>query len=508
MDTTSPERSLAVLAACLLLASSTSGPVCAAPDAAREAVESFRRAAGFGFSGAVAIDSRGRVLDGAYGVADRRRGTAVEGDTLFAIGSVTKMFTAATVLRLAERRDLALTDPIGKWLPDAPADKRAISVEQLLAHTSGIDFHFGRDLSIRTRDEVVATILAAPLAFPPGSSYAYSDGGYTVLAAIAETVAGLGFHDLVRAEVLRPAGLSRTAFLGEERPPGPVARSYADDADLGSLADWPAASWVFRGNGDMVSTARDLARFGRALVGGTLLAPTSWARMRSANGPEGSYGLGIELFRDDSGAIVAEGHSGEMFGYSSVLLWLPDGIVAAAVSNQRPDLLPTATRLTRRFLLDHRVPPEFAPCSARQSTRVTGTYGLPGGGRLVLTRHREGLRLHAEGQAALDALGLGVADAAASNRATARVIDAMRDNNYAALHDLLPVGARPERWAAGFLEQWQMLSTGKGEVRSVDLLGTAPAGVPKGFLEIGVLARGSSTVLRLDGPSGPLLATR
>src|SRR6185295_8465994 len=138
--------------------------------------------------------------------------------------SITKSFTAAAVLKLNVQRRLALLDGIASFFPETPADKRAITVRQLLTHTAG----FGSTYSgggIASRREAVAAILGQPLARRPGAGYQYEDDSYELLAAIVEVVSGVSWETFVERELLRPAGLTHTGFWCQSRlaVPAPIA---------------------------------------------------------------------------------------------------------------------------------------------------------------------------------------------------------------------------------------------------------------------------------------------
>ena len=165
------------------------------------------RAAAYGLSGAVVVARDGDVvLRKGYGSADRARGALVTSETPFFIGSLAKQFTAAATLRLAADGRLTLDDTLGAYFPEAPQEKRAITIRQLLAHTSGLPYLpsaglFGRG----SRDSVMQEMLAEPLAFAPGSRYEYSTPGYILLAGVIERASGLTYEQYMRRCSIAPA---------------------------------------------------------------------------------------------------------------------------------------------------------------------------------------------------------------------------------------------------------------------------------------------------------------
>ncbi|MFW6202489.1 MAG: serine hydrolase domain-containing protein, partial [Gemmatimonadota bacterium] len=259
------------------------GPMTRASDPVLE--RDLRRLVPFGFSGAVLVTEEGRPFHaGGYGFADRGDGVPNTAATVFDIGSLSKQFTAAAVLALAERGRLSVDDSIPVHLPDVPADKRGITLHHLLTHTAGLPaFHdTAGDFQVMTRERAERAILDAELAFEPGGGWAYSNSGYTLLAAIVERVADRPFEAVLRGLLFEPAGLERTGLYFEPRlRDAPIARGYSDATDEGSPLEWTGTEelWALIGNGGVLSTAEDLARWDRALGEGAVLGAEARDRL-------------------------------------------------------------------------------------------------------------------------------------------------------------------------------------------------------------------------------------
>jgi len=235
-----------------------------------------------GFSGVTLVAKDGRVvLKKGYGLADRAAGVPMSGSSVVQIGSNTKDFTIVAILQLMERGKLALTDPITKYFPAVPDDKRTITIEQLLTHRAGFDQHLGPDFDLVTRDEEIARALSATLLFSPGTDRKYSNIGYSLLAVIIEMVSGSSYDAYVRDNILVPLGLRDTGLLLPRFDRRRVAHGYRNGKDMGTFIDRPLATdgpyWNLRGNGGMLSTVSDMYRFYRALMsdGGGILTPAS-----------------------------------------------------------------------------------------------------------------------------------------------------------------------------------------------------------------------------------------
>jgi CubicO group peptidase (beta-lactamase class C family) len=269
-----------------------------------EADRIIAQAVADGFAGQVLAVVDGEVvLDQGYGFADAADTVPIDTSTVFAIGSVTKAFTRAAVLQLAEDGRLALSDPISRHLEDVPADKQNITIEDLVTMRAGLhEYHDDSgDHQAMTRDEALRRILDQRLRFEPGTEEAYSNSGYTLLAAIIENVSGQPYAEYVRAHLVEPAGMERTGFHGEDRwPDAQVARGrngrfHGDNAP----SHWPSPTWVLAGAGGMVANADDLLAWIRAVRAGKVLGQEALARFYPEDQPDRLYAGG-----DDFGFIT------------------------------------------------------------------------------------------------------------------------------------------------------------------------------------------------------------
>jgi D-alanyl-D-alanine carboxypeptidase len=293
--------------------------------------------------GAIVLAARdGRALfKRAYGLADLEYSTMLEPDMLMRIGSVTKQFTAAVILRLQEIGKLRVTDTVATYLPDYPETGRTITVEQLLTHTSGLpnftalpEYASGesRRLSV---DALLAMFKDRALEFPPGSRYAYSNSGYAVLGAIIEKLTQQSYADALREYILVPIGARDTRYDSFERILPRRARGYERDGSGFRNAPYLDMSQPFAA-GALVSTVDDLLTWDTALTSGRILKPESLAKMmapfRLADGTLSHYGYGW-LLSDYAGRSVAE-HSGGINGFRCHVVRIAgDNVYVAVLSN-------------------------------------------------------------------------------------------------------------------------------------------------------------------------------
>ncbi|MEO5664854.1 MAG: serine hydrolase domain-containing protein [Nocardioides sp.] len=254
----------------------------------------------------VRVGDETRVLTA--GRADVGGDRTMKADERFPIASITKSMVATAVLRLVERGRLALDDTIDEWLPGLLPQGSRITIEQLLAHRGGLHEPEGlRSLAGLDDASYLALVARERLDFPPGTSGAYSNAGYTVLGLLLERVTGRGLGEVLQQEVFGPARMEDTSLQGR-----PSVVGYLDGRRV--VHNHLQAA---RGAGSVVSTVRDIDRFYQALWNGDLLPSRvvdDMARSRGVVAPHVDYGLG--LWRTAVTCGTGIGHSGAMEGFS------------------------------------------------------------------------------------------------------------------------------------------------------------------------------------------------
>lgn len=277
------------------------------------------------FSGVLTIDvGDTRTLERCEGFANRALGIANTPQTRISAASGNKGFTALAIMRLVELGELDVKDPVRPLLGrDLPLVDDDVTIEQLLTHTSGIGDYLEEDDDGEIDDYIFSLPLHAladteaflpaldgfPQKFPPGERFSYCNGGYVILALIAERASGRDFHELVQTEVCDRAELTGSAFLRSDDLPGDAALGYLDEeGNRTNVLHLPV-----RGNGDggMYFTADDLHRFWNALLDGRIVTLDTLAEMIRPRVEVPSerkrYGMGFWLGRRDS-ALILEGY--------------------------------------------------------------------------------------------------------------------------------------------------------------------------------------------------------
>jgi CubicO group peptidase (beta-lactamase class C family) len=303
------------------------------------------------FSGTVLVARDGTpVFSRAAGFASIAYEVPMRLDTKLNLGSMNKMFTAVAILQLVQRGLLALDAPISAYLPTYPravADR--VTLHHLLTHTSGIGSYWNERFEaararIRTVDDTLRLFVDDPLAFEPGDRFWYSNGGYIVLGAIVEAMSGQSYFDLVRERIYAPAGMRDTDAYEMDREVSNWAMGYTNTGLDGLFDPGPRRNNLFlhvvKGGpaGGGFSTAADLLRFVRALLGHTLLdaAHTELLLAGKVSIHEGSsYAYGFHDERVHGARIV--GHSGGFPGINGQLdIYLDHGYTVAVLANYDP----------------------------------------------------------------------------------------------------------------------------------------------------------------------------
>lgn len=361
----------AVLAVALLLLTSCDGEEAAPPpDDARAAV--FREAdVPEGSSGSLVAVADGEVVTcEGWGESDHEAGTRSGCDTVYDIGSVSKQFTAAAVVKLETQRRLRVSDTLGDFFPGVPADKRDITVRQLLTHTAGLVDGLGDDYEPLDRQQMITAALASDLRTEPGARYHYSNLGYSLLAAIVEEASGEAYEDYLAAELFEPAGMTQTGYVLPDWDPADVAVEYdARDRAQGRPYDHPWADdgpyWNLRGNGGLLSTARDMGQWLLALAGDTVLDDEARAelfrpRVLEQPGGETRYAYGWVVADTPLGEITWH-NGGNGWSYAEVsrlpesgaaLFWVTNRSRSAADGWSLERLRPSLTEQVAARLVD------------------------------------------------------------------------------------------------------------------------------------------------------------
>jgi CubicO group peptidase (beta-lactamase class C family) len=307
-------------------------------------------------SASLAVVKDGRIVYvEAYGEARLDPRTPARPAMRYSIGSISKQFTAAAILMLAQERKLSLDDPVSRFAPDLT---RAgdVTIRQLLSHTSGYQDYWPQDYvpPVMLKEVTSAGILERwakrPLDFEPGTQYQYSNTNYVIAGLIVEKAAGMPLLEFLRARIFAPLGMTSVTDVDRDGLGQTDSVGYLRYA-LGPPRPAPkeGKGWLFAA-GELAMTAQDLARWNVAVLEQRLLTPASWREMatdvRLKNGMGTRYGLGIGVTQE-SGRRALE-HGGEVSGFTAQNIVFPDdGAAISVLTNQ--DAAGAASAIARKI---------------------------------------------------------------------------------------------------------------------------------------------------------------
>lgn len=300
------------------------------------------------FSGGLLIIQNGKkVFCKGYGWADREQKIAFNANTLASMGSITKAFTAAAIMKLYEQKKLSLNDPIKKFFPDIPADKAGITIHQLLTHSSG--FHEflqndGGDYEKVETKEFMRRAFSEPLLFKPGEKAVYTNVGMSILAIIIEQVSGMEYEAYLGKNLFEPAGIN-IAYHYPASATDTLAVGYQNGKRWGTHQQHfkdagGGPYWNLKGNGGLEASLNDMFLWANAITNHTVLSEATIQQMFTPHieedGTKGhyhfGYGCAITQSRRNTKLIDNGGSNGIYFAR---LLRLPqEGLVFYMVTNE------------------------------------------------------------------------------------------------------------------------------------------------------------------------------
>ena len=350
----------------------------------------------FGYSGNVLIAQRGQIIMAkGYGFANRAQQLPFTERTVVPMGSLVKPFTMLAILQLEHDGKLRTTDSLHRFFPEAPADKRNITIDQLLVHSSGLPLDVGTgDRGALAKDEFLRRLFAAPLRFPPGSGREYSNGGYALLASIVERVTDSEFETVVRDGILLPAGMLQTGWRDPAWGGDTVAHVYARGGeDFGTMleaakSDDGGINWNQRGNGGWLTTAQDLYRWHRAMLSGAILDSSGRRKHEWTARPRVALAGGNGAFE----TVIEYDAGRDLFIFVH--------------NNANGPLATPIARTIATIALGRAVapPPAVVAVPRAALARLVGRYQLATGGRLAIDTAGGALVVASEGQVAVDAI--------------------------------------------------------------------------------------------------------
>jgi CubicO group peptidase (beta-lactamase class C family) len=337
------------------------------------------------------VKGRDTILMKGYGLADIENEVPAAAKTVYRIGSITKQFTSAAIMRLVEDGKLSLDDTLGKMLPNVPAPWQGVTLRRLLNHTSGIRSYTGagprwlrRRREDMAPDSIVAIVRDDTLDFKPGARWSYNNTGYVLLGMIVERASGKPYATYLEETFYKPLGLTQTYYCSN----APIIKHRAQGYDLSGRqlvnAEYLSMTQPFSA-GALCSTVGDLVAWQRALVSGRVVKAASYLTMTTpealVDGKPLTYGYGLGVGTLENHRKV--GHGGGINGFITDLSYYPaDTLHVVVLANTSPS---TPGRLSDQIArvalgLPLKTPPTGVTLAGAERARYVGTYSLSGPG--------------------------------------------------------------------------------------------------------------------------------
>ena len=334
----------------------------------------------------VAVVKNGRtIVAKGYGFADLENDVPATAETVYRIGSVTKQFTSAAIMRLAEQGKLSLDDTLQKFFPDFPTQGNRVTVRHLLNHTSGIKSYtslgpkWARGIRLDLApDSLLALFANEPFDFKPGDSYRYNNSGYFLLGMIVEKLSGKPYGQYLKDELFTPLGLGSTMYCDQAPLIKHRAQGYSTRPGGEFINAEPLSMTQPYSAGALCSTVTDLVAWTQALSSGKVVSPASYKLMTTPvalnDGKPINYGFGLGT--GTLGGHRQVSHNGGINGFVSELHHYPDDSLVTVVLTNTGALtaIELERRIARRALGIRDLP--AVPIDASALGRLAGEYAI------------------------------------------------------------------------------------------------------------------------------------
>ena len=368
---------------------------------------------------ALLIQKDGRTLvRKGYGMADLELGIPVDPDMSFRLGSVTKQFTAVAILMLEEQGKLSVKDPIEKYLPDYPTQGKAITIENLLTHTSGIKDYtslpewlplWRKDMTV---SEVIALSKDKPMDFGPGEHWKYCNSGYILLGAIIEKVSGETYENFIQKHIFDPRKMTHSYYGSASRILPRRIPGYQKEGDVYINAPYLSMTQPYAA-GSLLSSVDDMALWYAALAENKLIKKESlekaWTPFKLNDGSNSGYGYGWESMTYKGHRLIE--HGGGIMGFTTYAMIFPEDkmilvmLTNSAIAGRAPE--PFAVKIAEAALglkADEFKP---APLAGKDLAPLPGVYANWEKNEIAITRSGATIAFQSAGAEKRDLVPLG-----------------------------------------------------------------------------------------------------
>jgi CubicO group peptidase (beta-lactamase class C family) len=360
------------------------------------------------FMGSVLVARGDQVLfSKGYGSANLEWQIPDTPATKFRLGSITKQFTAASILLLEERGKLKVEDPVKKYLPDAPAAWDKMTIFHVLTHTAGIpnftsfpDYQPTEAIPT-TPEKLIARFRDKPLEFEPGEKWNYSNSGYVLLGYLIEKISGESYEKFVQENIFTPLGMKDSGYDSNSAVIARRAAGYAPSPNGPLNAGFVHMSIPFAA-GALYSTTEDMLRWEQGLFGGKVLSPASLQKMTTPF--KSDYAFGLQVHTVNGHKVID--HSGGIEGFSTMLAYYPeDKLTLVALANLAPAssgaIVSQLALLAQGGTVTLQTERKEITLDPAVLARYVGAYRMAAGGEMLITLEGNQLSGQLTGQGAL-----------------------------------------------------------------------------------------------------------
>jgi len=320
-----------------------------------------------GYSGSVLIAVNGQpVISRGYGYSDGERKIKNSLKTIFDIGSVTKQFTAAAILKLEVQGKLSTDDKISKYFQNVPLDKSNVTIHQLLRHSAGLPGGVGGDFEKISEAEFVEKVLSAPLKFPAGTRFSYSNVGYSLLALIIEKVSGQSYEQYLYANLWKPAGMETTGYTRPNFDKNLIAVGYRMEERWGKPTEkeWEkdAPFLHLKGNGGILSTTGDLFKWDQVLLTDKILSREAKEKyyrpaLREDENGNSIYAYGWDVLKTERNTRRVWHNGTNRVFYADFYRFIDEGVTIILMTNKSLNAFNDTGSVVSKIIFDSNYEP-------------------------------------------------------------------------------------------------------------------------------------------------------
>lgn len=340
------------------------------------------------FSGGLLIIKNGeKIFSKGYGWANKEKKIPFTPSTLASMGSITKAFTAAAIMKLTEQGKLSVNDKLKKYFPNVPADNAEISIHQLLTHSSGFNEFLkndGGDYEKIETEEYLERAFSEPLAFQPGEKAVYTNVGMSILGIIIEQVTGMDYEDFLKQQLFEATNIQSIGYHVADYTNENIAHGYKNGKDWGNIPQRIASVgnepyWNLKANGGLEASLNDMFLWANAFTNNSILQEATIQKMFTAHvleeGYDGqsSFGYGCNISKSRRNTIMIDNGGSNGIYYARLIRLPEEGIVFYMVTNESTMntnmVLPNVTQLYFKGVIEQdaiAMKPDFETAEAQK----------------------------------------------------------------------------------------------------------------------------------------------